>query len=382
MTSLIFSQLMKLLLFTFGCVLCFSACRKTDKLESNYTYQIATCKKSYLSVLEILSEDYKNESELLADHVNGFASLPILPRFENAKSAWISTKSAFFRLTPFLYADHLKGTKMDEFIFQNYSGFNPTFVDSTEDSPNAGIIKDESNHPDLDYGALILIQNATSNPNDRIFGFKPIEFMLFGEDKSFTQPGSRTHYEFSNAEHGVRRRDLLRGMVTHLDVQTAKLNLAEDNQTFQRMPTDAAFESLVNGLIDFIQKEIVETGLNEPLAQVSNQNQIFEVSLFADASTTHLLNMIEGVEAFLDGRAYHKINSSYYLVDLMKEVDESFYNRTISSLDESKKVLNGLGVDFDKALNDPTYHDKIERVAARMTDLIVTLEEFKTKVLQ
>ncbi|MNV11043.1 Imelysin [compost metagenome] len=111
------------------------------------------------------------------------------------------------------------------------------------------------------------------------------------------------------------------------------------------------------------------------------QSEQYEMSRFSDFTMNELFVKVEAIRLFLDPRSLYISQTEFFLNDFIKEVDPDSYNQMVEKLDEIENDLLNIPMDFDQAILDPQYRQKLSEIHADLMVLHSLLSGFKSKVL-
>ncbi len=263
----------------------------------------AAAAASVTAYAEVCSRMYArsaDSAEQMERCVGAFCEQPDEANLARAKEAWKQARRAYCRTE----ALRFYGGPIDDVEpLLNAWPIDEAYIDCVDGRPACGIVHDVAQFPRIQETVLALANERGGEANVSV-GWHAIEFLLWGQDRSATEPGQRPASDFvdGKAEHASRRREYLRTVTSLLARQLRELQRAwakdADNYraAFERDPN--ALRKAMTGALVFTAFEL---GGERLTVAYDTQDQEQEHSCFSDTSCSDLVEGHAGLVALLRG---------------------------------------------------------------------------------
>ena len=190
-------------------------------------------------------------------------------------------------------------------------------------------------------------------------GFHAIEFLLWGQDRSASGPGTRPHTDYVEAESpgAARRADYLRTaadlLVEHIEEVTVAWAPGQGGNyrsAFEAMDPDEALRSMLVGIGVLSKSELAGERM---FTAYDNQDQEDEHSCFSDNTHRDIIANARGIANVYEGRYVRTDGSVVHgpgLDDLLSSVDPELAAALGALLAESLSMVERIPVPFDQAI--------------------------------
>ena len=366
----------KKMIWTLSVLVLLTSCKKQNE-ETEWTYEISGVRHSFLVTFNHLSIDHSNKANILESKIGDFYSYPSSLRFNNSKIAWANSWQAYQFFKPYYY---MQGNLANPIFFdinraENWN-LNPAYIDSTNSSPNTGIIVDTATYP---FISQLYIDgwhiNSTSSSS---IGYQVLEFLLWGEDNSTTSGGDRTQFEFGSISTiKERRSSFLRGSAIKLSSEFTTYFTSKFESEILLASNKDFMHFVLTGLIQFLEEDFAANTLTKPLL---SQDPNDELSRYSENTIVDIKNKIIAVQLVLKGNELFTSDDSYYLLDFIGDVDASLMTTIELSLNEMSLSIESIQGNFDNAISSPSERPKIESILENIENLVGSLEEFALRI--
>jgi putative iron-regulated protein len=320
--------------------------------------------------------DTEVKLEALQVTVDAFAASPSPEGLMAAQQAWLDARPFYGEAE----ISRFYGGPLDDAQGgMNEWPIDENFIDYTVDNPNAGIINDLANYPQINEQVLA---SATENGGieNLSTGFHAIEFLLWGQRLDQTQgPGERPYTDYvdgGTAKNQDRRRKYLTTATSLLlsDMRgvTAQWDL-DDSRSYGSMfvqPSHDGLGDMVRGYSQMAIAELRYERLGDPYVTKDRKD---EESCFSESTLVDLIANARGVENVYLGR-YHDL-SGRSLSDLVKATNPSLDVDMREQLANIRASIEAIPPPFDHAALAPPGSDanlKIEAALASFNRFIET----------
>ena len=143
--------------------------------------------------------------------VQAFCAAPSDATLARARECWTTAREAYGRTEAFRFGNGPIDAKRGGVeTFVNSWPVDEAYIDAVEGSAGGGIIGNPAKYPALGR-AILRLHNRRGGETNVCTGWHAIEFLLWGQDRSETGPGTRPGTDFvdGKAPFADRRREFL-----------------------------------------------------------------------------------------------------------------------------------------------------------------------------
>ncbi|MEM0970339.1 MAG: imelysin family protein, partial [Verrucomicrobiota bacterium] len=245
--------------------------------------------------------------------VDAFLASPSEDTLAAAKKAWVDSRPPYLLTETYRFCEGPIDDEDGPEALMNAWPMDETYIDT--------IIEDSATYPELSAELLISLNEKEGETNIST-GFHAAEYLLWGADTFADSPGKRPATDFTDGEHGDRRKQYLK-VVTDLLIQHLEQMVSEwapeqsDNYRawFEENPTDA-MERILTGMAMMSAFELAGERLYVAL---ETQDQEDEHSCFSDTTDQDCIYDALGIVNIWKG-SYDTIDG-HGLDDLATELD-------------------------------------------------------------
>ncbi len=311
----------------------------------------------------------------LQQAITGFAGQPSTAGLAAARKAWLAAREFYGQTEAFrFYGGPIDDDKGPEGRLNAWP-MDESYVDFVEGKPNAGLINNRKQA--LTKKSLSAL-NERGGEENIATGWHAIEFMLWGQDRSETGPGDRSHEDFVDARrpNADRRRQYLLTITDLLidDLQFLVRAWAPDGKAnyrarFEKGGNESLRRMLV-GLGSLSRGELAGERLEVALA---SQDQEDEHSCFSDNTHRDAVNNALGIENVWLGR-YLRADGSLLqgasLRELVAARNPALAERTSVQIRRSVQAAEALQPPFDREIVGAADAPGRQRVRALIDSLV------------
>jgi putative iron-regulated protein len=341
-------------------VLTFSACNSSKSEQSSNLE--ATIVDGYTQIVFATYSDALLTATLLQTAVDSLLANPSEATLEAAKKAWLTSRTYYGQTEVFRFYDGPidNGDNGVEGLLNAWP-LDEVYVDYVTGAPDAGIINNANEYPEITKSLLVSLNEKGGEENISC-GYHAIEFMLWGQDVYVDSPGKRPYQDFiSGVANNDRRRTYLSLncdlLIEHLTVLCDAWNPENKNNyaaQFKAAPVNESLQKILTGM-GVLGK--VEMAGERMFTAYDNASQEDEQSCFSDNTKADLMNNAGGVINVFFGTyvRYDKTNIQVpALDDLVKEKNQAVYDSTTVLLKKWNNQIQNIPQPFDVAIVDET----------------------------
>lgn len=310
--------------------------------------------QQYATLVQANYSDVLSSAHALQKTIAAFTAAPSAQGMANAKKAWLDAREFYGQTEAFrFYSGPIDNDKGPEGRLNAWP-LDESYIDSVVGKANAGII----NNPKVKITKANLARlNERGGEENIAAGWHAIEFLLWGQDLSDTQPGERSFEDYVDGKtlHADRRRAYL-STVTELlmdDLGTLVKAWQPGAKNYR-----AQFEQ---GGIQSVRKMIVGMGslsrgelAGERLEVAMNtQDKEDEHSCFSDNTHRDVVNNAQGIENVWLG-SYKRLDGSVLqgpsLKDLVAVKNPALADKVSQQIAQSVTNATAIQAPFDREI--------------------------------
>ncbi len=341
----------------------------TLKQEVVLTYAeivFATYEDAYLSAVE------------LDTAINAFVADPSEETLQNAKDAWLAAREPYGQTEAFrFYGGPIDDAEGPEGLINAWP-LDEAYIDYVDGQPEAGIINDVENYPDLTAELLAELNEQGSEENISV-GFHAIEFLLWGQDFYEDSAGQRPYTDYvvdGTAPNAERRAQYLvlisADLVSHLEFLKNEWDAAlEDNYRAQFLAeeSDVAISYILTGIGVLSKAELAGERI---FTAYDNQDQEDEHSCFSDNTHRDIATNFMGIQNVYLGH-YTRVDGSVVegtaLADLVEVMNPVINEQVLTLLSDAETAIAEIPAPFDQAIIQPESREAILNTVFILFDL-------------
>jgi putative iron-regulated protein len=362
-------QLLVILLACMGLSLLPAAAQ--DDLDTVKADFVAT----YAEIVFASYEDSLTLANSLKDTIAAFVEAPSQETFEAARQAWLAAREPYGQTEAYrFYGGPIDDSDGPEGLINAWP-LDEVYIDYIEGNPEAGIINNPDQHPEITSDLLMELNEQGAEENIAT-GFHAIEFLLWGQDLSEEGPGSRPYTDYTTAPNAERRAQYLTIaadlLVQHLSEVTAAWDPAvEDNYRaeFLALDPDESVQRILTGMGVLAKSELSGERM---FTAYDNQDQEDEHSCFSDNTHRDIITNLMGIENIYHG-TYTRIDGTVMsgtgFQDVVALVDSSLNESALQLLTTADEQVNAISVPFDQAIIQPSSRPTVLEAVFTLQDL-------------
>ena len=337
----------------------------TESIQK-YTHHVH---QSYLETL--------NRGKTLRDALYLFTETPSVMTHEMAKQAWIAARAPYGKTEVFrFYNGPIDRDGGPEGLLNSWP-LDEAYIDYVVGAPNAGIINNTQDYPEITKELLEELNELDGEKNIST-GYHAIEFLLWGQDFFSDGPGQRSYTDYTDAPNAQRRSQYLKIaadlLVEHLSTLEEEWQENKNNfrQEFESFKSTDALKKLLSGAVFMAGDEL--SGERMYVAY-DTQGQEDEHSCFSDMTHMDIIWNYQGIE---------EVILKTGILDLPEVKNTESAERVKSRLQSLSLLLASIPVPFDQAITNEEGRsvilNSVEELEALARDLVEVGELLGVKI--
>ncbi|WP_408097712.1 imelysin family protein [Peredibacter sp. HCB2-198] len=339
-----------------------------------------TLKESIQSYSEHVHSSYAEtlrRGVLLQKALHAFTETPSLMTQTVAKETWKYAREAYGQTEVFrFYNGPIDRDGGPEGLLNSWP-LDEAYIDYVKGAPNAGIINNTTEFPEITKELLESLNELDGEKNIST-GYHAIEFLLWGQDFYTDGPGLRSYTDYVDAPNAARRALYLNTiadmLVDHLASLETEWRAGEENfrKDFESQKDTAALKNLLSGVIFMAGDEL--SGERMYVAY-DTQGQEDEHSCFSDMTHMDIQWNYWGIE---------NVIKATNLLNQPEVKGTPVAQRIEKRMTELRALLATIPVPFDQAIaNDEgraIILNSVEELEALARDLATVSKMLKASV--
>lgn len=331
-----------------------------------YAYDAKPQIAAYVDLVQTSYARAAADGRTLKQAVDALLTSPSQATLDSARKAWVAARPAYLRTEAFRFYDGPIDKVEGEI---NSWPLNETYIDAVQGAPDAGLVND----PKVALDAKTLsAANQKQDEADVTVGWHAIEFLLWGQDLSASDPGNRPYTDYIAGQgNNDRRRDYLRLVTDKLVSDLEGLETAWEDYDgmslaarLKTMPQREAIGRMVNGMAILAGYELMSERMGVAL---DSGDQEDEQSCFSDTTKQDFVSDLAGVKQVWTGDADGVTRPG--LDELVRAQDPALADRVDALFADAEAKMNALGDPWDQVLAAEPGSPEREKAEAAMASL-------------
>ena len=340
------------------------ACKKDDTSLEEKQQAIL---ENYAAMVLANYEDTYNTAQTLKNEIDAFVANPSAAGLASCKQAWLAARVPYGQSEAFrFYGGPIDDADGPEGLINAWP-MDENFIDYVQGNPNAGLINNPAQYPDITKQVLIDLNESISESS--IFtGYHAIEFLLWGQDLSTSSPGTRPYTDYVTG--GTASNQARRGQYLKVVAELLLENLAavrdewKSGGTYRtkflkNTPKATALGYLFISLGELSKGELAGERM---FVAVDTQDQENEHSCFSDNTITDIQMNFKGLQNVYYGE-YERNDGSLVtgrsLSSLASEVDKDKAAAVSEAFANAQISISQIPAPFDQAIVTSAGQQKI-----------------------
>jgi putative iron-regulated protein len=321
--------------------------------------------ETYAEIAYTSYQDSLIMGEALQVAIEAFLAEPTEETHQTAKEAWLAAQEPYGQTEVYrFYGGPIDGEDGPEGLMNAWP-LDEAYVDYVEGDPDAGIINNPDDFPEITE-KLLLDLNEQGAEENIATGYHAIEFLLWGQDLSAETNGQRPYTDYVDAPNAERRATYLQVITDRLvfDLQSlvdAWAPDVDDNYRAEFVASDPnqALTNILTGMGVLSKSELSGERM---FTAYDNQDQEDEHSCFSDNTHRDIITNLQGIANVywgtytrIDGTVVEGTGVSALLAEVSPELDAEIN----STLEAAIEATNAIYVPFDQAIVLPDERDQV-----------------------
>lgn len=311
---------------------------------------------NYADIVYASYEDAYSTAVTLQQALAAFVADPTPETHQAAKNAWLAAREPYGQTEAFRFFGGPIDDEDGPEGLLNAWPLDESYVDYVEGAPDAGIINNIADFPEITAAQLEALNEAGAEENIST-GYHAIEFLLWGQDLSADGNGGRAYTDYTTAANAERRGQYLLAaaelLVGHLgDLVAAWAPDDADNfrASFLAQDSNTALQQILTGIGVLSKSELAGERM---FVAYDNQNQEDEHSCFSDNTHRDIILNAQGIYNVWSG-AYTRVDGSVVsgasLSELVALVDSDLSANVQALAEAALAGTKRIHVPFDQAI--------------------------------
>ncbi|MBK9125537.1 MAG: iron-regulated protein [Chloroflexi bacterium] len=311
---------------------------------------------TYADIVFASYEDSLSAALDLRDAIGAFVAEPTEETFAAAKDAWLAANEPYGQTEAFrFYGGPIDDADGPEGLLNAWP-LDEAYVDYVDGDPDAGIINNVADYPEITRELLVSLNEVGAEENIST-GYHAIEFLLWGQDLYADSAGRRPYTDYTTAPNAERRAAYL-SILADLLVENLEMLVAAwapddpDNYRteFLAMTPDAALTNMLTGIGVLATAEL---GGERMFVAYDNRDQEDEHSCFSDNTHRDIITNFMGIANVYTG-SYTRLDGSVVsgagIADVIEAVDPALNADILALLADADTLTQEIYVPFDQAI--------------------------------
>ena len=336
---------------------------------------------TYADIVFASYEDSLTLAQELKTAIDAFLTAPGEDTLAAAKDAWLAAREPYGQTEVYrFYGGPIDDANGPEGLLNAWP-LDEAYVDYVEGAPDAGIINNTADYPEIDKELLESLNEVGAEENVST-GYHALEFLLWGQDLSAETSGQRPYTDYTTAPHADRRGAYLATAAELLVENLGTLVNAWDpevsgnyRESFLAADPDASLTNILTGMGVLAKSELAGERI---FTAYDNQDQEDEHSCFSDNTHRDIVNNFQGIENVYVGR-YERIDGSAVegtgLNTVVAEADSSLNETMTALLEQAASETQAIPAPFDQTIISDEARPQIFELVSTLLDLGDTIAE-------
>ncbi|MBK8899595.1 MAG: hypothetical protein IPM53_00285 [Anaerolineaceae bacterium] len=311
---------------------------------------------NYADIVYASYQDSYDTAVALQTALQTFVANPTEETHQAAKDAWLAAREPYGQTEVYrFYGGPIDDEDGPEGLINAWP-LDESYVDYVEGAPDAGIINNVAEYPEINAELLESLNEVGAEENIST-GYHAIEFLLWGQDLSADGSGDRSYTDYTEAENAERRGQYL---LAAADLLVAHLGSLVDawapdvsgnyRAEFLAQPANDAIQKMLTGMGVLSKSELAGERM---FVAYDNQDQEDEHSCFSDNTHRDVINNAQGILNVYTG-SYTRVDgtviSGASLADLLARLDTAVAAEMDTLAETALSSTQSIHVPFDQAI--------------------------------
>lgn len=335
--------------------------------------------ETYADIAFASYSDSLTTARTLQDAIAAFLADPSEATHQAAKDAWLAAQEPYGQTEVYrFYGGPIDDEDGPEGLLNSWP-LDESFVDYVAGDPDAGIINNIAEYPEINTDLLVEL-NQVDSEESVTTGYHAIEFLLWGQDLNADGPGDRPYTDYVSGAEGTaanpeRRAAYLAAaaelLVQHLEEVTAEWDPAVSNNyraEFLALEPADALQKMLTGMGVLSKSELAGERM---FTAYDNQDQEDEHSCFSDNTHRDIITNAQGIRNVYLG-SYTRLDGSTIkgtgLRDVLAASNPELSEQVLALSDQAQQLVETIYVPFDQAIVLPNERPKVLEAVYALQD--------------
>jgi putative iron-regulated protein len=320
---------------------------------------------NYADIVFASYQDSLDTAAALQSALEAFLADPNEESHQAAKEAWLAAREPYGQTEVYRFSGGPIDDEDGPEGLINAWPLDESYVDYVEGAPEAGIINNVTEYPEITADLLESLNESGAEENISV-GYHAIEFLLWGQDLSADGSGSREYTDYTTAENAERRGQYLLAaaelLVSHLQTLIDEWDpngSGNYRETFLAQEPDDAIQQMLTGMGVLSKSELAGERV---FVAYDNQDQEDEHSCFSDNTHRDIILNAQGIYNVYNG-SYTRVDGSTVsgtsLADLLSETDPELAAEMSALADTALTSTMDIHVPFDQAIVETEFRPAV-----------------------
>ena len=320
---------------------------------------------TYADIVFASYQDSLDTAAALQSALEAFLADPSEESHQVAKEAWLAAREPYGQTEVYRFSGGPIDDEDGPEGLINAWPLDESYVDYVEGAPEAGIINNVTEYPEITADLLESLNESGAEENISV-GYHAIEFLLWGQDLSADGSGSREYTDYTTAENAERRGQYLLAaaelLVGHLQTLVDEWDpngSSNYRETFLAQEPDDAIQQMLTGMGVLSKSELAGERV---FVAYDNQDQEDEHSCFSDNTHRDIILNAQGIYNVYNG-SYTRVDGSTVsgtsLADLLSETDPELAAEMSALADTALTSTMDIHVPFDQAIVETEFRPAV-----------------------
>lgn len=312
--------------------------------------------QTYADIVLASYEDSLTAAQELHDTIDAFLADPSEETLTAARESWLASNEPYGQTEAYrFYGGPIDDEDGPEGLLNAWP-LDEAYIDYVEGAPEAGIINNPEDYPEINAELLVSLNEVGAEENIST-GYHAIEFLLWGQDLSAETNGQRPYTDYTTADNADRRAAYLETAADLLvsDLESLVADWSPDVEgnyraAFLASDPDEAFTNILTGVGVLAAAELSGERM---FVAYDNQDQEDEHSCFSDNTHRDIITNFIGIDNVYRGQ-YTRLDGTVIsgtgVADVIEAVNPTLNADILGLLDEADDMMQNIYVPFDQAI--------------------------------
>lgn len=311
----------------------------------------------YAELVHSVYSDSLSEARKLQTALDNLVAAPSADSLAAARQAWLKARVPYGQSEGFRFAGGPIDNEQGPEGQLNAWPLDEVYIDSVQGQPDAGIIHNLKDYPEINE-ALLRGLNEQGGDKNISTGYHAIEFLLWGQDLSVGPgAGERPFTDYTTATNASRRGQYLKllGQMLVKDLETVTAAWAADNSnnyraSFLKLDAKEALGKVLKGIGTLSASELASERMATPL-DIGDREE--EHSCFSDNTHNDVLDNTRSIRNVLLG-SYTRADGSQLtgpgIISLIRSTKPELADQLSAGSEQTLQLAQAIQAPFDQEI--------------------------------